>query len=411
MSNTPNVQTDWGMWDDIETSLEKKKNNRFLPILLGLPFIVFFSGFIGYLLAPNHGTVISNNIETERDTIYITNTINTVDTVLKTEFVTQWRYQNTNQQLQLQRQVQDLASINQSLQKSIETLDTKLNDYRYAFSESILKENPKYRHLDVFESRLKKNNFLNNENLTSERYPVGAITFSPLLTPKLLDYKRPQIMLINNLLFENLVKVKKAESLIDQIVPDYVNIGVSAELPGLAFTKNFSPGLEAGLGINVELIFSPRFSLVTGVRTRSTQNKTTDAAIASTYPQPIVTSEDSFKNLKSKSSFLDIPFTFKYNMFNREKNKLYLTGGVLLSKHNQTEYVYEYVRNTSEVYYEEKIEGSGWSLGSSVVGLGYELEAWRNTSAFVESNFRYQFKRDADAIHGLGFRFGMYYKL
>lgn len=411
MSNTPDVPTDWGMWGNIESSLEKKKNNRLLPILLGLPFIVFFAGLIGYLLAPNFSTVISNDLELERDTIYITNTINTIDTVLKTEIVTRWKYHNPKQQLQLQRQVQNLSSINQSLQKSMDDLDSKLNDYRFAFSENILKENPKYAHLDFFESEPKRNNILNNEGPINERYPIGVLAYSPMLSPKSLIYKRPQIMLINNLLFENLEKNIKPESFLEKMVPDYVNIGVSAETPSLAFTKNLSPGLESGLGLNMELMFSPRLSMVTGIRTRSTQNKTTDEITASTYPQPMTGSEDSFNNLNVKSSFLDIPFTFKYNMFKNAGNKLYLTGGVMLSKHKKTEYVYEYERNTSEVYYEEKIDGTGWSLGSSLLGVGYEIEAWGNTSAFVESNLRYQFNSDSDAIHGIGFRFGMYYKI
>jgi hypothetical protein len=411
ISNTPDVPTDWGMWNDIESSLEKKKRNRFLPILLVLPFIVFFSGLFGYLLAPNQGAVISNNIEEVRDTIYITNTISAVDTVLKTEFVTRWRYHNPSQHLQLQRQVQDLATNNQSLQNNIDVLDSKLNDYQYAFSESILKENPKYRHLDIFENGTKRNNRINSDAPISERYPIGVLAYSPLLSPKSLFYTRPQIMIVSDLWFENMVINKEPESFLDKIVPDYVNVGVSVETPSLAFTKNLSPGLEVGLGLNTEFMFSPRVSLVTGIRTRSSQNQTSDQIIASTYPQPMFGSEDSFKNLKVKSSFLDIPFTFKYNMFKQEANKLYLTGGVLVSKHNQTEYVYEYVRNTSEVYYEEKIKGTGWNLGSATLGVGYEMETWGNTSAFVESNLRYQFKSETEAIHGIGFRFGMYYKI
>ena len=293
----------------------------------------------------------------------------------------------------------------------MDNLDSKLDDYRLAFSESGLSETPKYRHLDIFDSDPKRKSLIVNEATISERYPLGILAYSPLLNPKLLDHKRPQIMIINDLWFENLIKNKKPESFIDQLVPDYVNIGVSAETPGLAFTKNLSPGLEAGFGLNVEFMFSPKLSLVTGVRIRSTQNKTKDEVIASTYPKPNVSSEESFKNLKLKSSFIDIPFTFKYNMYKREKDKLYLTGGVLLSKNNQTEYVYEYIRNMSEIYYEEKIKGSGWNIGSSVVGLGYELETWRNTSAFIESYARYNFNSDSNRVHGIGFRFGMYYKI
>ncbi len=88
-----------------------------------------------------------------------------------------------------------------------------------------------------------------------------------------------------------------------------------------------------------------------------------------------------------------------------------MTGGFLLSKHNQTEYLYEYIRNTSEIYYGEKGVANGWNFGSSIVGIGYELEPWNNTLAFIESYARYNFNSDSDPIHGIGFRFGIYYKI
>ena len=411
MSNTPEAPTDWGMWEDIESTLDKKRKNRFLPVFIGLPLLLFAAGVIGYLLAPKPDSTISEKVELIRDTIYLTESIHTVDTILQTEYITKWRIQKPEESLAFQSQIQNLSNLNTSLLQSIDGLNNKLKDYRYAFSESGLKNDPKYRKLDFFNPESTPNLPSDNISLFVDRSGIEAFDLSPLLDSKMLDYERPRLMLIHNLLFENLVKNKKSKNLLDHLIPDYFNIGVSIETPGFAFTKDLSPGLEMGFGFNAELMFSPRFSLVTGIRSRSTQNKTTDALIASSYPQPVTTSEEVFKNLNVKSSYIDIPLTFKYDVFKLRQNNVYLTGGLLLSKHSQTEYKYEYNRNTTEIYYEEKVAVNGWSLGSSVIGIGYELEPWSNTSAFIESYARYNFKSDKGAIHGVGFRFGMYYKI
>jgi len=411
MSSNPEVQTDWGMWDSIETSLDKRKKRRFLPFLLALPFLLLFAGAVGYMLAPKSEDSNLSNIDVQRDTIYLTESIHSIDTILKTEYITKWKYRNPNQDLALQSQVQDLASLNTSLQQSIKGLDLKLNEYRYAFSESILKNNPKYDHLDYINSKINTNSIALNEDFKTDRSIINGLTMSPLLDLQTLTFERQKIMLIHNLLFENLVKNKKSESVLEKLTPDYVNIGASIESPGLAFTKNLSPGLELGFGLNVELMFSPRFSIVTGIRTRSTQNTTTDSLIAGLYPQPATGIEEQFKNLAVKSSFIDIPFTFKYDFLKLNQNNIYLTGGLLLSKHNEIEYKYEYLRGQTEIYYEEKGDQLGWSLGSSVLGVGYEFDAWDRASAFIESYARYNFNSDVDPIHGVGFRLGLYYKI
>lgn len=411
MSKTPDVPTDWGMWDDVEASLDRKKHNRFFPIWLGLPFLIFLSGFIGYLMAPKSDISIADDLEIQRDTIYITKAISSVDTVIKTEYITKWKYQPESQHQQLQSKIISLYQVNQSLQNSINSLDSKLNDYRLAFSEIKDKNNPKYAHLDF--SYTESNNIISNDSeaFRNQRYQMENIAFSPILTPKMIDYRSPKLILINDLWFQNLIKNKKSESLFEQIVPDYINIGLSAELPGLTFTKNLSPGLEAGLGLNIEFLFSPRFSVVTGIRNRLGQNGTSDELVASNYPQPVINLEESFKNLKVKTTFIDIPLSLKYRILNIGQNDLYLSGGLLVSKDVEREYVYEYIRNASEIYYEVKREGGNWSIGSSIFSVGYEFDAWSNTSAFFESYIRHNFNSDEDAIHGIGFRFGMYYKI
>lgn len=411
MSKTPDVPTDWGMWEDIEQNLDNKRKNRFLPVFIGLPILLVAAAMIGYLLAPKLDSNMSDNVEVIRDTIYLTESIHTIDTILKTEYITKWRIQKPEENLAFQSQIQNLASLNKSLQQSIDGLNNKLDDYKYVFSESGLKNNPKYSKLDLFNPESTVNIPPDKSSLFVDRFGIDVFDLSPLLDPQKLNFERPKLMLIHNLLFENLVKNKKSKSLLDHIIPDYLNIGVSIETPSFAFTKDLGPGLEIGFGFNAELMFSPRFSLVTGVRTRSTQNKTTDELIASTYPQPITSTEEAFKNLSVKSSYIDIPLTFKYKAFKLRQNNVYLTGGLLLSRHNQTEYLYEYIRNSSEIYYEEKGIASGWSLGSSIIGLGYELEPWSNTSAFIESYARYSFRSDSDPVHGIGFRFGIYYKI
>ena len=411
MSNTPEVPTDWGMWEDIESTLDKKRKNRFLPVFIGLPFLLFAAGLIGYFLAPKSGPSMSDNVEVIRDTIYLTESTHTIDTILQTEYITKWRIQKPEENLAYLSQIQNLTNLNSTLLQNIDGLNNKLNNYRYAFSESGLKNDPKYRKLDFYDSESTANLPEDKISLFVDRSGIEAFGMSPLLDTKMLEFERPKLMLVHNLLFENLVKNQKPKSLLDHLVPDYFNIGVSIESPMFAFTKDLSPGLEMGFGLNAELIFSPRFSIVTGVRSRSSQNKTTDELIASSYPQPATESDAVFKNLNVKSSFIDIPLTFKYDVFKLRQNNVYLTGGLLFSKHNETEYVYEYIRNTSEIYYEEKGLGYGWNLGSSVFGLGYELEPWHNTLAFIESYARYSFKSDAEPIHGIGFRFGMYYKI
>ena len=410
MSNTPDVSTDWGMWSDLESTLDKKRINRLLPIFLGLPIFLILGGIIGYMIAPKQ-KVFSNAVEIKKDTIYLTEKIHTIDTLIKTEYITKWKYKNPIHNKALQIQAQQLASLNSSLQESIRELDGKLNDYRYAFSESILKNDPKYRSLDFFNS--KSSIIPSNKNITSdiERFSIDKLAFSPQLDLKVLKFDRPDIMLIHNLLFENLVNNQKAKSLLDHIIPDYINLGASIETPGLALTNNLSAGLEFGVGLNAEIIFSPNFSLVTGIRSRSSENKTTDPIIAANYPQPIIGDKEIFKNLSVKSSFIDIPITLKYNILKFNQNDVYLTGGLLLSKHSQTEYKYEYVRNTTEIYFEEKAEVSGWSLGSYIFGVGYEMDAWSNTLVFAESFVRYNYKSDFEPVHGVGFRFGMYYKI
>jgi hypothetical protein len=411
ISDAPDVPTDWGMWAEIESSLEKKRKNWFLPLLIGLPILLALAGLIGYWLAPKPDSLVSDKTEFSTDTLYLTKTNYIKDTIFLTKYITKWKYNSPPENVVFLSQIQKLTNLNRSLEQSIKKLNTDLKEYKLAFSESTLKNDPKYKYLNRFSSESDALFTTNNMDLVNIRTELEGLVKSPILIPKSLIYERPKLMKVHNLYFENLVKNKKSDSLLDHMIPDYINLGASIEAPGLSVSNDLNPGLEMGIGLNVELMFSPKFSLVSGVRLRSNQNKTNDAQIASTYPQPIVNTEDNFKNLNIKSSFIDIPFTFKYDVLRHKQNNIYLSAGFLLSLQNHVEYKYEYIRNSTEIYYEVKGPSLGWGLGTSILGIGYEFDHWRNTSAFVESYARYNFKSDSDAIHGIGFRFGIYYKI
>ena len=413
MGDYPETPTDWNAWDTISKGLQNDGNNRVLPLWIWLPIGLITTGILGYWLGQTQYAQPSiTQSENIIDTVYISSTNTIRDTVYQEKYVTEWKYKNA-----IFNDDQIISSVAyQNLLASKTRFENQLSQYQNTLSNHPIAYHPLFATLPGLRELAKQNNPIENlanpNSITDRLHGINIESITPLELA-LLQSNRRLIAGLNVYKYP-IPSLKSKKSILEHIIPDYVNIGASLEGPFSSFTQEGTTGIEFGGGIHTELLFSPKFSVVTGFRSRNNTTSITDETEALKYPQPLeLNPGEIFKNLNIKTNFLDIPLHLKYKYSTTGIEK-YIIAGILTTKTSSREYAYEYSTANGETYREVNGVNSGWTIGTATLGMGFEYGIGNSFNVFAEPYARFNFKTstgDRNEFHGIGLRLGLVYEL
>lgn len=194
---------------------------------------------------------------------------------------------------------------------------------------------------------------------------------------------------------------------------DEKQLGLGFQGLNFPFTSSFSEGTEWSAGLEAQLVFTEKFSLLSGLQYRFNEVKTEDLAFIATFPQPDnANPEDFLKEMYLRSSFLEIPFLAKFSFPNRSSFSPFVAGGPMVSKaiRQRLEYEYEDV-NKEEYKLPVALDAGSIHLSSWIIsgGVAYKIRPDSPFSLLAEARFRYNSNISAaeySKIHGLGLRIG-----
>ncbi len=416
LENTPNEPTDWSVWDKIENELDRDKKRAIIPFWFW-PLGMLAVGLLGYMLGSEMPFNIPSNERTTlvRDTIYMDRIITKSDTVFQHTSLTENPiFSNLNAENQrIQNQLQALKLYNRQIAN-------QLNSYGRLIAEKGLLADidfSKLPNIQDFESFASKMEVANSDIFPKEKRDfLNSLEFlDGIPISKQIEYDRKRPMPIVGLTHSQILKMMENPSFMDKITPDYVNIGFLTEGPSFIFDQNGNSGSAFGGGGIVELIFSPKLSLILGASSVSYSSKIEDETNAGVYPQPMNIGEDEiFENLNILSSSLEIPVSLKYRLNFIKSVQPYIVGGLSGVKFRNIEYKYEYSSGTNETYYEVSANAVlpwGWSVHG---GLSAVKSISNSFDILGEVRFNYQLGDAAlnrDRYYGLGIRLGALYKI
>lgn len=205
------------------------------------------------------------------------------------------------------------------------------------------------------------------------------------------------------------------KTLISSLTPDYFRMGISGVPLGSAkFSENSGGTSEVSGGIFAEFLFSRHISLRTGLDYRSSKAKFDDEELAFSYATPTgVDPNSSFDELYIRNSYIEIPVSLKYRIWDHKLVSPYSSVGLLMSKNVTQEYIFEFLSGDEEIYYTEEVDGGKFVLGSMLLAIGSDFTLTNRLYAFSELSYRYNFKIDAaerDRVNGVGLRLGIAYE-
>ena len=414
MSEPPKQPTDWAMWDKVSNSVGEDNPSSGIPLWLWLPFLMALAGIGGYFLnSDSNHEALSSGI-TVTDTVYIHEQTIRTDTIYKTKYITQWRDRKVENR--------DLLSLNKlllvdadSLRNQVSFLERKMNALEHAIRSTSLKYDPALAGiLSISDEGNMKNTFPSEigsiANLVESQR--GGLNSLGLL--QIPNYFIFQDGMVRNWKLDPVKITPRSPGLLESLIPDYVNIGISLGTPALNFSNGLMPGYEIGGQLHLELLFSPKFSLVTGIGAKNATPKTKDESLAMVYGLPDILDGDQFKELYLNTSSLQVPLLMKYTIRKGKTGKRYLIGGLIVNRVFDQEPRFEYLRGVNEIYYETDSNTLPWSFSTIQLGFGFERKIRDRLNIYAEPFGRYDFSRlDADGykFHGLGVRWGVSYEL
>jgi hypothetical protein len=410
LNRPPKSQTDWELWDKISPDIEY--NRRGMPLWWWVPALAVISGIIGYFLH-FHDEVMELPPRTVYmiDTVYVDKIITKNDTFILERFTDPIVYEDAD--LKLIPAYALLEKKARLFEQEVEILQAELNEIGKVIFDSSLKHDDRLSpYLEKYLVRTgienkNKNPLFDLRSITETPYEITSFSYYPIIKGK--------IPIVRNVFWDHLIKQQQNESLLNKIIPDYFNIGAVLEGPGIALHNDLNPGLDIGYGVQFEALFSPTFSLLFGVNSRTSYGVTEDLVLANSFPQPQNIGEDSrFDKLQIISKSIDIPLSVKYKLVQKSRWDIFLSGGFIFSKFSENEYKYEYKENNTEIYYEIKDKGGNWNLGSFTFGVGTETNIFSRWTLSIAPQFRYHFKSDLPTNyknHGIGLRVAMMYNL
>ena len=417
LGNPPKKATDWSVWNTIEKELDRKKRRFVLPFWFW-PLGMLGVGVLGYFMGNqmrSSSPLYSHETTYLIDTIYLDRTITKTDTVYKEpfqEYYSQLKdFRNSNEALRSQ-----LSSIKKNYDQSLAILDSygRLIAQKGLLRDRDFQELPdirKYEHYfkDDINPLVIDSPFANRGLMQSLELAAGI----PLINRIAYDRTKPKIIV--GLTVEQMKKMNPPPSILERLTPDYINLGMALEGPSLTLDQNGSSGNSIGVSGIVELMFSPRISLLTGINSISNSTKIEDELLSMGYPQPANVGENEvFENLNIKSTSLEIPLSLRYKFQSDAWAEPYIIGGVSWVKFRNVEYIFEYSNGNNETYYEVKNEISYPSSWAVHGGIGAVRSISNSFDLIGEVRFNYQLDKIAlnrDRYYGLGLRLGALYKI
>ncbi len=418
MSEPPKETTNWSMWEDLKGKIDSNsnRNKAVIPLWAWLPIALGLCLYFGYSLGSKNDNADLSNSFQDIDTVYVKQNVYLIDTIFQNRYITKYLEHKISQEENQILENQQSALVNAALKNEIEYLKEKLNQYSYAIQNGPYKNDPYFSTLILHDSGT---NQLGSDaaNINNENIGLGQLNRSN----EIVNFD-----LLNNLQLyvssENLIRkwnlsptvlVKKKKSFLSKLTPDYYNLGLSVKAPTFAFVKNFNTGFEFGSNLNLEMLFSPRFSIESGIGLTNSTISIWDYETAKLYAVADYTEGDEFKKLSLSLSSLIIPISGKYKLYSDRNWKPYFRFGAQFNSILSEEFQYEFSRGLDEVYVEIHGKRSSLQLNSLIGGFGFERKLFHRINGYVEPFGRYafNFNNNSNRLHGLGLNLGLYYEL
>ncbi|MEZ4898734.1 MAG: outer membrane beta-barrel protein [Saprospiraceae bacterium] len=201
-------------------------------------------------------------------------------------------------------------------------------------------------------------------------------------------------------------------------LPEAYRIGGHYGLFAFPQEHELSGAKEYAGGIDLEFIYSSHFSFITGVGWRQFKGTLRDHEheYLNNYPPSQINDPNlELKELHITKKYIEIPLLLKYayNFGNEFFLRPYVAGGPLLTRSNNQSFRYEYVGNGSEINELINIPAGKLSLNTLLGQVGVEVNPLYHLSTFADFSFRYQYRLSAGEygyLHGISFRVGARYE-
>ncbi len=213
---------------------------------------------------------------------------------------------------------------------------------------------------------------------------------------------------------EEIIRAERKRHLWTTLLPDQVRAGLV--LGAINATKrNLEDATETIFGFQTQFLFSPKFRIVAGVRSRSFNGKLEHDLDDYSFPSPDgLMSGDRIHEIYIHEKYISLPMSVRYGSNLIRPLWTYIECGLILRSARFQNYIYE-VRRLGDDYELSTEFGKGRMLLSDYLfGAGIEYNFGHRLSGSLGIEGRYNFSKDEGTIeedHGLGIRLGMSYRL
>ncbi|MBK8501810.1 MAG: hypothetical protein IPL46_06140 [Saprospiraceae bacterium] len=191
---------------------------------------------------------------------------------------------------------------------------------------------------------------------------------------------------------EEIIQQGRRRKIWDTILPDQHRIALMSGALNALTQELENPG-EWLVGLQHEMSFSPRFSVLSGVRYRYFSAKNEHGLEDVQYPRPAdLIADDQLHEIYISNHYISIPFLVKYSIPLGRHFRPYLQSGMLFTKAISQNYKFEIIRQGMDLNLNSKIGSGPMILSSYVFGAGFEYWLSPSASTSLDLEGRYQFK-------------------
>jgi hypothetical protein len=213
---------------------------------------------------------------------------------------------------------------------------------------------------------------------------------------------------------EDIIQMGRRRKIWDAILPDRHRIGMIGGAFNVA-THELKHPREWLLALQYEMLFSPRISVLTGVRYRTFSAEDGHDLDDMDYPIPSdLMPGDQLEEIYIYNHYISIPLMAKYSIPVGKNFQLYVKSGLLFTKVLAQNYKFEINRQGDELKLDSKIGKGPMILSSYLMGVGVAYSLSPRFSSSLDLEGRYQFRQtntEFQKNHGFGIRLGLHYTL
>ena len=211
-----------------------------------------------------------------------------------------------------------------------------------------------------------------------------------------------------------IIQLGRRRKIWDALLPEQHRIALIGGALNAITNELEHPG-EWLLSLQYEMLFSPRLSLLTGLRYRNFSAKNEHDLKDLSYPlPPDMMAGDQLHEIYLNNQYISVPILVKYSIPLWRHFHPYLHSGLLFTKTISQNYKFEINRRGMDLNLNSKIGEGPLILSSCLVGAGVEYWLSQRVSTSLDLEGRYQFKLsniEVQKNNGLGVRLGIHYSL